>query len=109
MHHRLFEKMEQWSNAEDPDTALVRLAADLELDQAQFTACVKSRKALERVLRDLYDGQGIGVRNVPAFILIHGGTGTMLVGARSAEQFTAALQQRLETAKSAEAAAGRSQ
>lgn len=109
MHHRLFEKMEQWSNAEDQDTALVRLAVDLELDQAQFTACVKSRKALERVLRDLYDGQGIGVRNVPAFLLIHGGTGTMLVGARSAEQFTAALQQRLETAKSAEAAAGRSQ
>src|SRR5262249_39481505 len=62
MHHRLFEQMEQWSSGADPDTALLRLAADLELDRAKFTACLTSRKALERVLRDLYDGQAIGIR-----------------------------------------------
>jgi protein-disulfide isomerase len=100
MHHRLFAQMERWSTGEDPDMALVQLAADLELDRAQFTACLMSRKALERVMRDLYDGQGIGVRNIPAFILYDGGTGHMLVGARSPEQFAALLQQQLESAKS---------
>ena len=109
MHHLLFERMDQWAKGDDPDTALVRLAADLGLDKTQFTACLASRKALERVLRDLYDGQGIGVRNIPAFILVHSGTGTMLVGARSADQFAATLQQQLETAKSAATPAGRSQ
>jgi protein-disulfide isomerase len=99
MHHRLFEQMEQWANGDDPDAALVRLATDLELDRAQFTACLGSRKALERVLRDLYDGQGVGVRNIPTFILFHSGTGYLLAGARSAEDFAASLQQQLERAK----------
>jgi protein-disulfide isomerase len=99
MHHRLYEHMEQWSDGDDPDPALVRLAAGLELDRAQFSACLQSRSALERVLRDLYDGQGIGVRNIPTFILFHGGTGHVLAGARSAEQFVATLQQQLEMAK----------
>jgi protein-disulfide isomerase len=100
MHHVLFERVEQWSAGDDPDSALVRLAADVGLDRAQFTACLTSRQALERVLRDLYDGHGIGVRNLPAFILFHGGTGHLLTGARSPEQFAATLQQRLESAKS---------
>ena len=100
MYHLLFEQMEQWSKSEDLDTALVQLAADLELDTVTFTACLTSRKALERVLHNLYDGQGVGVRNIPAFILVHGGTGTVLVGARSAEQFAAILQQGLESTKS---------
>ncbi len=99
MHHRLFEQMEQWSTGDDPDTALVRLAADLELDRARFTACLTSRKALERVLSDLYDAQAIGVRNTPTFILFYGGTGRVLAGARSAEEFAATLQQQLESAK----------
>jgi protein-disulfide isomerase len=100
MHHLLFAQMEQWSNGVDPDTALVQLAVDLELDRAQFTTCLTSRKALERVLRDLYDGQGIGVRNLPMFILFYGGTGHVLAGARSAEEFVGTLQAQLERAKS---------
>jgi protein-disulfide isomerase len=99
MHHRLFAQMEQWVNGDDPDAALVRLATDLELDRAQFTACLGSRKALERVLRDLYDGQGVGIRNIPTFILFHSGTGHVLAGSRSAEDFTATLQHQLERAK----------
>ena len=107
MHHVLFAQLEQWSNGEDPDTALVQLAADLELDRAQFSACFMSRRALERVLRDLYDGQGIGVRNIPTFLLLYGGKGRMLVGGRSAEQFVATLQQQLESAKAGVTAGGR--
>jgi len=98
MHHRLFEHLEQWTDGDDPEPALERLAAALELDRAQFTACVQGRQALERVLRDLYDGQGIGVRNIPMFILFHGGTGHVLAGARTPEQFVATVQQQLEQA-----------
>jgi protein-disulfide isomerase len=36
MHHLLFERMEQWSTGDDPDTALVRLAGDLKLERVQF-------------------------------------------------------------------------
>jgi protein-disulfide isomerase len=99
MHHKLFEQMEQWSTGDDPDTALVKVAADLELDRARFTACLTGRNALERVLRDLYDAQAIGVRSTPTFILFYGGTGHVLAGARSAEEFAATLQQQLERAK----------
>jgi protein-disulfide isomerase len=99
MHHRLFERMEQWSTGDEPDTALVQLAADLELDRPQFSACLQSRKALERVLRDLQDGQGIGVRNVPAFVLFRDETPFILVGARPIEQFAALLQRQLKQAK----------
>ena len=99
MHHRLFEQMEQWSTGDDPDTALVRLAR-LQLDRAQFSACLMGRRTLEPVLRDLYDGQGIGVRSMPTFILFYGGTGHVLTGAHSAEQFAATLQHQLESAKS---------
>ena len=91
-----------WSNGpqgEDPDTALVQLAADLELDRAQFSGCLQSRKALERVLRDVLDGQGIGVRNVPAFVLFRDETPFVLVGARPIEQFAAVLQRQLKQVK----------
>jgi protein-disulfide isomerase len=109
MHHRLFEQMEQWSTGDDADTALVGIAANLELDRARFTACLTSRNALERVLRDLYDGQAIGVRSTPTFIVFYGGTGHVLAGARSAEEFAATLQQELERAKAGVAGSGRSQ
>ena len=98
MHHRLFERMELWSTGDDPDTALIQLAADLELDRGQFSACLQSRRALDRVLRDVLDGQGIGVRNVPAFVLFRDETPLVLVGARPVEQFAALLQRQLKQA-----------
>jgi protein-disulfide isomerase len=100
MHHLLFERLEQWSTGDDPDTALNRFAADVGLDRSQFNACLTSRKALERVLGDIYDGLAVGVKSIPAFIVLHNGTAQVLTGARSAEQFAATLQQQLENAKS---------
>jgi predicted DsbA family dithiol-disulfide isomerase len=98
-----------WSTGDDPDAALVGLAAELELDRARFTACLASRKALERVLSDLYDAQAIGVRSTPTFILLYGGTAQALAGARSAEEFAAKLQQQVERAKAEVAGGGRSE
>jgi protein-disulfide isomerase len=101
MHHVLFERVEQWSTGNDPDAALLQLAVDVRLDKAQFATCLASRRALEHVLRGLYDGQSVGVRNSPTFILVQGDTATALVGARSAEQFESVLKQQLDKAQSA--------
>jgi protein-disulfide isomerase len=98
MHHLLFDRMTQWAQ-DDPDAVLVTLAEELELDRAQFTTCLTSRKALERVLHDLYDAQGV-VRSTPTFILIANGKGSVVRGTRSAEQFAAVLQKTLERAAS---------
>jgi protein-disulfide isomerase len=100
MHHALFERMEQWAAANDTDAALVKIAANMGLESKRFTVCLQSRKTLERVLRDIYDGQAIGIRNMPTFILFRDGTGHILTGARSPEQFAATLHQQLQSAKS---------
>jgi protein-disulfide isomerase len=100
MHHLLFERMEQWSASDHPDAALIGIAADLGLDQARFTTCLTSRRALEPALRDLYDGQTLGVRSVPTFVLFQGQTPFVLVGTRSTAQFESLLQRQIDRAKS---------
>jgi protein-disulfide isomerase len=101
MHHSLFERMDQWSTSDDVDVALAGIAADLGLETSRFTSCLTGRQALERVMRDLYDGQGVGVRNVPAFVLFQGETPFVLVGARPTEQFASLLRRQIDRAKSA--------
>jgi protein-disulfide isomerase len=100
MHDALFARLEQWSAGSAPDSTLRRLAADLQLNTAQFDSCLESRHAFERVLRDLYDGQAIGVRTIPTFILFYGGVGHVFTGARSTDEFVSTLQNQLEIAKS---------
>jgi predicted DsbA family dithiol-disulfide isomerase len=53
------------------------------------------------VMQGLYDGQSIGVRNSPTFILLQGDSATAVVGARPAEQFESVLKQQLDRAPSA--------
>lgn len=96
MHDALFDGVEQWSGSDNIDHEFADVAANLGLDKAKFSACLAGRYALEQVLRDLYDGQSIGVRNVPAFALLQGESGTMVVGARNAEQFATVIRERLE-------------
>ena len=105
MHDLLFERMDDWSKAPDADAALQALARKLALNDKRFRACLAGRNALERVLRDIYDGQAVNVRNLPLFILLHSGRGHVLTGARPAEDFAAAIQQQLERAKSERAPA----
>jgi protein-disulfide isomerase len=108
MHDVLFDRVEQWSGNADPDSIFADFAANLELDKGKFSACLAGRNALEHVLRDIYDGQSIGVKNIPAFALLRGESGTMVVGARNAEQFATVLRERLDAefadSKKAEAA-----
>ena len=100
MHHLLYEKVDDWS-ADDAESALLGLAEDLGLATEEFESCFNSRQALERVLQDLYDAQGV-VNRAPSFVLIAGNIATMLRGAIAADRFAAALENMLQRAASAE-------
>jgi len=103
MQHTLFEQQDEWSKG-NVDAALVGVATGLKLDIARFKTCLNSRQALERVLHDLYDAQGV-VRQTPTFVIVYGETGTSLRGARPADQFAKILEGLLEKANAVEAVA----
>ena len=86
MHDTLFAKQAQWAN-DAVDTELARLADDLELDATEFSACLNSRQALERVLPDIYDAIGI-IDSTPTFVILANGQGTIVNGTQSLESFT---------------------
>jgi protein-disulfide isomerase len=96
----LFESLDQWAT-EDADAALLSLAGELTLEMEAFTACYNGRPALQSVLGDLYDAQGV-VQSTPTFILIHGGQGHVMRGSRPVEQFISTIESRLEAANAAE-------
>lgn len=93
MHDRLFADVERWTR-DPPESTLTAVAADAGLEKAAFEACLDGRRALERVVGDLYDAQDI-VRVTPSFVIIEGDSGS-LTGPLPADQFVALLRQRLE-------------
>ena len=100
MHHLLFERLDVWA-IDESDGALLSLADELELDMGQFSACFNSRQALERVLSDMYDAQGVA-QTTPTFIALYGGSGTVFRGSRSVDEFVSILQNLLEQANAGE-------
>jgi protein-disulfide isomerase len=95
MRHALFEQADSWSaEAANVDGELIRLAQQLPLDMPEFIACFQGRGALERVLQDLYDAQGVA-QQTPTFVLLKDGTGAVTRGAKSADAFAALLHARL--------------
>jgi protein-disulfide isomerase len=98
MHDLLYEKSDQWA-AEGAEAALLGMATDLGLVTARFESCFNSRQALQRVLQDIYDAQGV-VTRAPSFILISSAGATMLRGAIAADRFATALDNMLQRAAS---------
>jgi len=96
MHGRLHADSEQWAN-ENADAALLALAEDLELDMQKFRGCFESRQGLERVVKDLYDAQGL-ITRAPTFVIIHEGRGTT-TGPLPGDQFVKLLTGRLQAAE----------
>jgi protein-disulfide isomerase len=101
MHDLLFETLEEWSTAKVPDATFLALAEELELDAGVFQTCLNSRQALERVLSDIYDAQGV-VDRTPTFIFLFGGRGSASRGALPTDQFISRLEGLLEQAKASE-------
>ncbi len=96
MHDLLFANQSQWA-IDPPDPALTALAGQLKLDAAKFSACLAGRRALERVLNDLYDAQGVAT-TTPTFVVITGGKGTLMQGSRPSDEFIKTLQGFIDTA-----------
>ena len=101
MHHALFEKVDQWTESDDADTELLKIAGELELEMSQFKMCFNSRQGLQRVLDDIYDAQGI-IRSTPTFLIIQGEKSYTVRGAKSAKNLASILSKMLETGKPGE-------
>jgi len=97
MHHLLYERVEDWSN-DAADAVISSLASELELNTSTFESCYNSRQAMERVLGDIYDAQGL-INSTPNFIILQDGRGTLMETSLSSEQFVAALQDLIDSAK----------
>jgi protein-disulfide isomerase len=87
MHDLLFETVERWA-VDSPGSVLADLAAGIGLDQAEFSACLDSRTALERVLSDTDDLAGI-IGSTPTFIIIQDGRAGVIEGAQPLGNFVA--------------------
>lgn len=98
MHDRLFAGVERW-NVAAPEAPLTAIATEAGLDPRKFSACLDSRRAVERVVADLYDAQDI-VRATPSFVIIEGNAGS-LTGSLPADQFVALLKERLSRLEAA--------
>jgi protein-disulfide isomerase len=101
MHDLLFETLEQWSSAKSPDATFLALAEELKLDMDVFQICFNSRQALERVLSDIYDAQGV-VDRTPTFVFLIGGRGSVSRGALPTDRFISRLEGLLEQAVASE-------
>lgn len=74
------------------DEAMVRqalnaLAIELQLDATTFNQCMSAADALARVTSDTQEGEQIGVRGTPSFVI----NGKLLVGAQPYEAFKQAI------------------
>jgi protein-disulfide isomerase len=83
MHALLFEGQESWSGSQDAVNTFKDLAGDLDLDQAQFDACLDDGTYADKVTADYQEGAAEGVSGTPAFRV----NGIALSGAQPFEAF----------------------
>jgi protein-disulfide isomerase len=99
MHDALYKRQGDWATGAAP-TVLPKIARDIGLDGSAFDRCFNGRTALEHVLADLYDAQGI-VERAPSFVILPGdGTGS-ISGGMAADGFIKFLTALLEGGKPA--------
>lgn len=70
MYQRMYDTQAQWGEQQESKADLFRtFAVDLGLDMAAYDAAVADPATLQRVGRDLADGQALGVQSTPTFFL----------------------------------------
>ena len=95
MHDMLFESQELWS-VEEVDDAILRLAVQVEdLNVADFASCFGARASLQKVLSDIFDGQGL-ISSTPTFITLINGRGRVQQGFRELDDFRKDIESYLE-------------
>jgi protein-disulfide isomerase len=83
MHDALFDAQQDWAGAATAGDTFKALAGNLDLDQAQFDACLDGEKYADQVQADFAEGSNAGVSGTPAFRI----NGTELSGAQPFSAF----------------------
>ncbi len=70
MHDLLYEQIDLFTGIREADfTTIDKFAADLGLNMTDFTACMASRRYLERITQDSEEAKALGIRATPAYIV----------------------------------------
>ncbi len=91
-HDLLFTKQNGENQGAFNKDKLIGFATELKLDTKIFSDCLNSDKTLSRVQQDTAEGQRIGMRGTPHFLI----NGQALVGAQPWEVFQQAIEQALQ-------------
>lgn len=91
-HDLLFAKQSGENQGAFNKDKLIGFATELKLDIKTFSDCLNNDKTLSRVQQDTAEGQRIGLRGTPHFLI----NGQALVGAQPFEVFQQAIDQALQ-------------
>lgn len=91
MHVLLFERVEEWSQSEDPLATFQGYAEQVGIDQHELVNCLELGTPFERIQEDYNIGVQDGVTGTPSFLI----NGTLVVGAQPLEEFQRIIEDEL--------------
>lgn len=93
----LFERQDEWKNAEHVREWFLHYAKELDLDQKDFESCLDSDESVQAVRADIQEGSRYGVSGTPTFFLGNDDKGYVgIAGAYSYETFKSIIDKSLE-------------
>lgn len=92
-HELLFSRQAGENAGTFTKANLLNYARELTFDIPAFQTCLNGDKTLDRVQADISEGNTLGVRGTPSFVI----NGKLLVGAQPYEAFKTALDEALKT------------
>jgi protein-disulfide isomerase len=66
---RLYDDQTNWESLQDPSEKFAAYAQALDLDVEAFSACYKDKAFQDYVMKDLQEGEGLGIEGTPAFFI----------------------------------------
>ncbi len=91
MHVLLFEKVEEWSESDDPLNVFQGYAEEIDIDPQELVNCLEQGKPYQRILEDYNVGTEDGVKGTPSFLV----NGNLVVGAQPFEEFQRIIEEAL--------------
>jgi protein-disulfide isomerase len=82
MHEKLFDKQQEWPNAEDPWKLFEGYAKELGVDWKSVQGCVNDGKTMEAIEKDVNEGNAWEVQSTPTLFIGH----RRLVGGRQMQE-----------------------
>ncbi|MGQ9904842.1 MAG: DsbA family protein [Anaerolineae bacterium] len=92
-HNYLYAERERTGRLVATKDQLTAFATTLNLDTETFRACLNEDRTLARVQQDAQEGQKVGVRGTPSFLI----NGKLIVGAQPLIAFQAAIDEALNS------------